>query len=548
MKNWLKKVSEKEIVKLLESQSDRGKLYHLSPALDKNIKTYIYSKKETRMKRTIPKQIKFLLAAAALIIIAVPLYFIFYNNSFESEKQGIKQTGNAVVSFYFGTTEYMENNEWQPLEVGYKITENSAVRTGPDSELEITYPDNSIVMIKEDTELIFTKLSFTEEENHSDIYMVSGALIAKVTKLSGNSSFNLTSNCAVLGVRGTEFLVETDSSYSNIIVKEGTVAVRKNIVLPESVTEIKEKYPEAGNIIAGLNEQEVLVNKQSRIEINTKQLNETQNNVNASVENISKLIEEKEEKGLALDEDDIKEINKSINELKNTEKTVLEQDVIEIPDLDWKMDYEDKYSFEKQNIRSSKETEKREEYNIDFFTDFSNESSMLNFYKNEPLVDIFEIEDGVLHMKSKAYTVSDSLVPTFELKDKLGTRFTFSFNVLFKERINEMHPFIHIYFMQNEDSDSVYCLMFEPEGIGYFVNSKEFNAEDNIVNMPVETERWYFIEVTLKRHELSIYLDNELIDTLEVDQRIENEGSFIIQTHNEILLDDLSVEGDAIRE
>ena len=166
MKDWLKKISKKEIINLLESQTEKEKLLSLPEHLDKNMKSYIHSKKESQMPKVFPKQLKFLLAAVTLIIVAVPLYFIYHSIT-DTDIADTGQVGNAVVSFYFGTAEIKpeESGEWQLIEIGYEITENSMIRTGSDSELEIVYPDNSIIRIKENTELTFTTLILSEEEN-----------------------------------------------------------------------------------------------------------------------------------------------------------------------------------------------------------------------------------------------------------------------------------------------------------------------------------------------------------------------------------------------
>ncbi len=97
--------------------------------------------------------------------------------------------------------------------VGTKVREGDVVTTGADGSVGITFGDNSLLSIGPDSSLVIDRFAF-DSTTHKGAFETSlnrGTLAAVSGKIAKQSpdAMKVRTPAAMLGVRGTEFLVRT---------------------------------------------------------------------------------------------------------------------------------------------------------------------------------------------------------------------------------------------------------------------------------------------------------------------------------------------------
>ena len=116
-----------------------------------------------------------------------------------------------------------------PLTAGNLLEPGAALRTGPDGFVTLRLPDGSLVSLQPSSEARIGTLSrFANTDIFSTVVrMVSGRIEALVNRLRGVSRFEVQTDIAVAGVRGTRFRVaaaaNTGKASAQTEVLEGTV-------------------------------------------------------------------------------------------------------------------------------------------------------------------------------------------------------------------------------------------------------------------------------------------------------------------------------------
>ncbi len=116
------------------------------------------------------------------------------------------------------------------VDIGDIVRQYDVIATGPKSratiDLAAGYPGGAELKLAENTAFYFDVKAPEGEERRSVIQLLAGALAIKVDKLA-NGSFNVAADGAVLGVRGTVFIVDTVPDGSLLVTtNEGAVEVR----------------------------------------------------------------------------------------------------------------------------------------------------------------------------------------------------------------------------------------------------------------------------------------------------------------------------------
>lgn len=110
----------------------------------------------------------------------------------------------------------------------------TVVKTGDGARAELTFPDGSVVRVGPNAELKLDGAAFDgkSKEVKVEATLVGGQAWAKVAKLVGDESqFNLKTNNAVAGVRGTVFRVNVDRDEATVVkVYAGAVAVAAPLI------------------------------------------------------------------------------------------------------------------------------------------------------------------------------------------------------------------------------------------------------------------------------------------------------------------------------
>ena len=157
-----------------------------------------------------------------IILFLFPVPFLFAANFTTGElvyfdgEVGI-QRGDALI------TE-------EDIETGEIIEEYDLVSTGSDGYAEIliksTVSEKIILKIEPDSNLYFSVDRKSSSETFS-LKMLSGSIFAKVNKLVGNGSMDISSKSAVMGIRGTELYITSSPDGSLLVTcPEGEVSCR----------------------------------------------------------------------------------------------------------------------------------------------------------------------------------------------------------------------------------------------------------------------------------------------------------------------------------
>jgi hypothetical protein len=121
-----------------------------------------------------------------------------------------------------------DESKKQELKVGAAASEGDAVTTGEGSLLELTLPDRSVIRVAPSSRLLLEKTHFEPSGARTfSARLLFGSVWSKVsTVLGGDTKFEVKTDTAVAGVRGTTFRVDASRDRSAVVsVFAGSVAV-----------------------------------------------------------------------------------------------------------------------------------------------------------------------------------------------------------------------------------------------------------------------------------------------------------------------------------
>lgn len=138
--------------------------------------------------------------------------------------------GGLEVTYLSGTAELSAPGAkgWTELEKGASVPLGATVRTGEKSRLELVAKDGSVLRLAESSKLELTQATFGGKARKVGVRLWLGRMWAHVTKaVGGDSSFEVRTENAIAGVRGTSFAVLAQQDLSALVrVYAGTVGVR----------------------------------------------------------------------------------------------------------------------------------------------------------------------------------------------------------------------------------------------------------------------------------------------------------------------------------
>jgi hypothetical protein len=139
--------------------------------------------------------------------------------------------GNARISLIEGSAERMPAGatEWKSLGVDDMLKDGDQVKTGDQSRMELLLPDASRLRFAGNTRFRITRIDVAKGKAQRDIkiHVALGRTWANVSQALGvKSGFELTSENAVAGVRGTVYRMNVNDDQSALVrVYDGEVAV-----------------------------------------------------------------------------------------------------------------------------------------------------------------------------------------------------------------------------------------------------------------------------------------------------------------------------------
>lgn len=112
---------------------------------------------------------------------------------------------------------YINDNE--EAEIDIELNDGDKIITKDNSYVEITFEDEHIIRLQENTELVIRK----KAESGNEVFLNSGKLLASLKNLVKGTSFEVRTPTAVAAVKGTDFAVEVTEQNTAIGVFEGEV-------------------------------------------------------------------------------------------------------------------------------------------------------------------------------------------------------------------------------------------------------------------------------------------------------------------------------------
>jgi hypothetical protein len=135
---------------------------------------------------------------------------------------------SATVSLLEGTAKNSTggNAEPAPVSVGSVVYEKDVIYTSDASRLELKMKDGSVLRVGPSSKLELKSAYFADGEKKFSAKLFFGKVWSKVSGLVGTSTFEVETDNAVAGVRGTTFRVDASSDKSVLVrVYAGTVAM-----------------------------------------------------------------------------------------------------------------------------------------------------------------------------------------------------------------------------------------------------------------------------------------------------------------------------------
>lgn len=118
-----------------------------------------------------------------------------------------------------GDVQIERNGKSMPASVGAVIEVEDTVKTGSDGSVGITFQDNSLLSAGPNSELVIERFVFdsTTHQGEFDTRLKKGTLAVVSGKIVKQSpeAMRIKTPAAIMGVRGTEFIVKVDEPTAN---------------------------------------------------------------------------------------------------------------------------------------------------------------------------------------------------------------------------------------------------------------------------------------------------------------------------------------------
>lgn len=342
------------------------------------------------------------------------------------------------------------------LTVGDRVYENYIIETSQDSFIELTIGDLSIVKIKELSSLKVNQLFIEHSTEKTALELIAGIILIDSEKLSEESAFMITTETITAGIRGTQFTVLNDGENSSIMVKEGEVAVDKNLS-SEELEALKKSNPDiAISIENNINKTEY-VSADEKITINNNDVIEEKKMMTDNIKIINESLSENNE------------IDKSqINNFAKHAKIALKEKISETEKKEFLSDYDFTQMRAAKEVAINKNNKK-----LKF--SFINVDTPVDIYKNKLFIakadDEFEIlihpgRDIVLEFSAYGYEVEQLTIDV----DK-DTKIKDNYRISFSKKEIENEVLKDLYFNsdeakdQNEDNEVIDDLYYYKDGV-----------------------------------------------------------------------------------
>jgi hypothetical protein len=177
-----------------------------------------------------------------VLLFLVIVLSVVIANSCKKETEAPKESSILTVQTVLGEVKIQFGDLVTTPAPGFAIKENSIIKTGKLSILDIRYKDSGIIRISENTSINVARLFSSENADETFLQMDEGKVFLTVSKLMKDSKLQVKTTTSVAAVRGTSFRVSSEKGVSRVDVLTGKVRVNpvKDDVIIEKIEKIVE--------------------------------------------------------------------------------------------------------------------------------------------------------------------------------------------------------------------------------------------------------------------------------------------------------------------
>jgi len=149
-----------------------------------------------------------------------------------SNLAGENASAAGTITFMIGDV-YVSGNgsNWEEADFDMPVMDGQQLKTGADSQCEVTLADETIVRMDSDTIQRIERPDASQDAKGKSIFVSAGKVWVNAKKmLSKRDAFKVRTNKAVCAIRGTTLSVDESSAHTRIRVHSGEVATWSSLL------------------------------------------------------------------------------------------------------------------------------------------------------------------------------------------------------------------------------------------------------------------------------------------------------------------------------
>jgi len=122
---------------------------------------------------------------------------------------------------------HMNSIKKKKIKANFKVEAGDLITTLKDSSAKLKLKDNSLILLGENSTIVFHALNNVEQEK--------GKIYYKITSKNVKNALAIKTPFAIIGIKGTEFIINAKNNDASVILREGLIGI-------ESIKEEFELY------------------------------------------------------------------------------------------------------------------------------------------------------------------------------------------------------------------------------------------------------------------------------------------------------------------
>jgi hypothetical protein len=145
-----------------------------------------------------------------LAILSVLMFF--FNSAYANAVIGVVEQSTGIVKVK-GKDSFKKTS----VKAGYEIKEGDLLSTLKDAKAVLKLSDDSDVILSDNSSINFISATNAEQ--------VSGKIFYKITSRDAKDSLKIKTPFAIIGIKGTTFVVNSDKGSESVALKEGLIGI-----------------------------------------------------------------------------------------------------------------------------------------------------------------------------------------------------------------------------------------------------------------------------------------------------------------------------------